>query len=92
MNDKELSDLSNMFDPVIRGWANYYGRFHSKALAIVEARERLLGALDATETQTPGSRCDAGCACVEPSRGRCATVIRALGHGILPGGSVMGAG
>jgi RNA-directed DNA polymerase len=32
MNDKELSDLSNMFGPVIRGWANYYGRFHSKAL------------------------------------------------------------
>jgi len=32
MNDKELSDLSKMFGPVIRGWANYYGRFHSKAL------------------------------------------------------------
>jgi RNA-directed DNA polymerase len=32
MNDKELSDLSNMFGPVIRGWANYYGRFHSSAL------------------------------------------------------------
>lgn len=32
MNDKELSDLSNMFGLVIRDWANYYGRFHSKAL------------------------------------------------------------
>jgi RNA-directed DNA polymerase len=32
MNDKELSDLSNMFGPVIRGWANYYGRFHPTAL------------------------------------------------------------
>jgi RNA-directed DNA polymerase len=32
MNDKELSDLSNMFGPVIRGWANYYGRFHASAL------------------------------------------------------------
>jgi RNA-directed DNA polymerase len=32
MNDKELSDLSNMFGPVIRGWANYYGRFHPSAL------------------------------------------------------------
>jgi RNA-directed DNA polymerase len=32
MNDKELSDLSNMFGPVLRGWANYYGRFHPKAL------------------------------------------------------------
>jgi RNA-directed DNA polymerase len=25
--DKELSDLANMFGPVLRGWANYYGRF-----------------------------------------------------------------
>ena len=30
--DKELSDLSNMFGPVLRGWANYYGRFYSSAL------------------------------------------------------------
>jgi RNA-directed DNA polymerase len=32
MNDQELSDLSNMFNPVIRGWANYYGRFYPTAL------------------------------------------------------------
>jgi len=32
MNDKELSDLSKMFGPIIRGWANYYGRFHPSAL------------------------------------------------------------
>ena len=31
-NDKELSDLSNMFGPVLRGWANYYGRFYPTAL------------------------------------------------------------
>lgn len=30
--DKELSDLSNMFGPVLRGWANYYGRFYQAAL------------------------------------------------------------
>ena len=30
--DKELSDLANMFNPVLRGWANYYGRFHRSAL------------------------------------------------------------
>ena len=30
--DKELGDLSNMFDPVLRGWANYYGRFYPSAL------------------------------------------------------------
>jgi len=30
--DKELCDLSNMFNPVLRGWANYYGRFHKSAM------------------------------------------------------------
>lgn len=30
--DKSLDDLSNMFNPVLRGWANYYGRFHQSAM------------------------------------------------------------
>jgi RNA-directed DNA polymerase len=30
--DKSLSDLSNMFNPILRGWANYYGRFYASAL------------------------------------------------------------
>jgi RNA-directed DNA polymerase len=30
--DLELSDLSKMFNPVLRGWANYYGRFYASAL------------------------------------------------------------
>ncbi len=30
--DKELGDLSNMFNPILRGWANYYGRFYPKAM------------------------------------------------------------
>jgi RNA-directed DNA polymerase len=30
--DKELSDLSNMFNPVLRGWATYYGRFYPSAM------------------------------------------------------------
>jgi RNA-directed DNA polymerase len=30
--DRSLEDLSRMFDPVLRGWANYYGRFHGSAL------------------------------------------------------------
>ena len=31
-SDKELGDLSNMYNPVLRGWANYYGRFYPSAL------------------------------------------------------------
>jgi RNA-directed DNA polymerase len=30
--DQSLEDLSRMFDPVLRGWATYDGRFHGSAL------------------------------------------------------------
>jgi RNA-directed DNA polymerase len=30
--DKELMDLSNVFNPKVRGWINYYGRFYKSAL------------------------------------------------------------
>jgi len=30
--DLRLEDLSRMFNPVIRGWINYYGRFYKSAL------------------------------------------------------------
>lgn len=30
--DKTLNDLSLMFNPVIRGWVNYYGRFYKSEL------------------------------------------------------------
>ena len=30
--DKELEDLSKMFNPVLQGWFNYYGKFHRSAL------------------------------------------------------------
>ncbi len=30
--DKTLEDLSHMFNPVIRGWINYYGRFYKSEL------------------------------------------------------------
>ena len=46
--DQELEDLSNMFDPVLRGWANYYGRFYRSALQpLWQTRERLPGAVAA---------------------------------------------
>jgi RNA-directed DNA polymerase len=30
--DKSLSDLSSMFNPILRGWYQYYGKFHSSAM------------------------------------------------------------
>ena len=34
-SDKSIDDLSRMFDPVIRGWVNYYCRFHPSAFGRV---------------------------------------------------------
>lgn len=31
-SDKKLEDLARMFNPVIRGWINYYGRYYKSAL------------------------------------------------------------
>ena len=30
--DKQVDDLARMFNPMIRGWINYYGRFYKSAL------------------------------------------------------------
>ena len=32
MSDKSIEDLSRVFNPMIRGWVNYYGRYHKSAL------------------------------------------------------------
>ena len=31
-SDKALDDLAHMWNPVLRGWINYYGRFYKSAL------------------------------------------------------------
>ena len=32
MTDKSIKDLASMFNPVVRGWINYYGQFYKSAL------------------------------------------------------------
>jgi RNA-directed DNA polymerase len=32
MSDKTLEDISKAYDPRIRGWANYYGRFYKSGM------------------------------------------------------------
>ena len=34
-NDKSLVDLSKMFNPILKGWFNYYGRFYPSALGAI---------------------------------------------------------
>jgi group II intron reverse transcriptase/maturase len=31
-SDKDLKDLSRMFNPIIQGWINYYGRYYKSAM------------------------------------------------------------
>ena len=33
--DKELADLTTMFDPILTGWQQYYGRFYGSAMSTV---------------------------------------------------------
>jgi len=37
-SDKTLSDLSRMFNPIVAGWINYYGRFYKSGLFLVLRR------------------------------------------------------
>jgi RNA-directed DNA polymerase len=43
-SDKELIDLSRMFNPIIRGWVAYYGRYYRSALrrALLPLLQRLI--------------------------------------------------
>jgi len=42
-SDKTLTDLARMFNPIVQGWINYYGRFYKSMLFLVLRRlnERL---------------------------------------------------
>jgi RNA-directed DNA polymerase len=43
-SDKSLEDLCRMFNPIIRGWTNYYGRYYRSALyPVFRALDRRLG-------------------------------------------------
>jgi Group II intron, maturase-specific domain len=33
--DKDLDDLAHMWNPVLRGWINYYGKFYKSVLSPV---------------------------------------------------------
>lgn len=35
MCDRELGDLAAMFNPILRGWQQYYGHFHGSALSVI---------------------------------------------------------
>ena len=61
-SDKSLDDLAHMFNNIVQGWINYYGRFYkSDVVSPSPAHQRLSGALGHAEIQTaaPHARTDA---------------------------------
>ncbi len=36
-SDKSLEDIAHMFNPVLRGWINYYGRWRVPSLCLGSA-------------------------------------------------------
>ena len=92
-SDKELSDLSKMFNPVLRGWANYYGRFYASGLSPLwrHVNEHLTRWMQRKYKRLQGHKIRAG----ETLGKLAASSRKALVHwerGIFPGGSMMGAG
>jgi RNA-directed DNA polymerase len=91
--NKELSDLSNMFDPVLRGWSNYYGRFYPTAMRPLW---RHVNAYLVRWMQRKHKRLSRGVIRAARALGRVAECNpRAFVHwekGILPAARLMGAG
>jgi RNA-directed DNA polymerase len=91
--DKSLHDLSNMFNPILRGWANYYGRFHASAL---KPLWRHVNDYLARWLRRKYKHLNRHSSRSFKALGRlAASSPRAFVHwerGIFPGGSVMGAG
>ena len=92
-SDKELSDLSKMFNPVLRGWANYYGRFYASGLSPLwrHVNEHLTRWMQRKYKRLHGHKIRAG----ETLGKLAASSRKAFVHwerGIFPGGSMMGAG
>jgi RNA-directed DNA polymerase len=51
-SDKAIEDLSRMFNPIVRGWLRYYGRYYRSALySPMRQLDRDLTLLGCTEIQ-----------------------------------------
>jgi len=60
-SDKSLEDLSRMFNPIIQGWINYYGRYYKSALYPTPTPTGSPpGAVGHAEIQTPARTPKAG--------------------------------
>jgi len=50
-SDQSIEDLSRMYNPIIRGWLQYYGRFYRSALYPPAATGSIAGPVGLSEIQ-----------------------------------------
>ena len=92
-SDKGLGDLSNMFNRVLHGWKNYYGRFYPSALKPLwrSVNDYLVRWVTA-KVQALSYWGNPSFSGAWTTRGTISECIRALGNRVPPKGLMMGAG
>ncbi len=81
-SDKAIEDLARMFNPIIRGWLQYYGRYYRSALYPVEASTGpLAGPLGLSEIQEAGRPFAQSNTLAGPNLSARFKVVRSLANG-----------
>ena len=93
-SDKSLADLSAMFAPILKGWRQYYGRFHGSALKPVWRSMNLflIRWMMRKRKRLAAHKTRAAEALRQLARGRPAGCVRSLVYGLPVVGWVVGAG
>ena len=92
-SDKNLDDLSAMFAPILKGWQQYYGRFHGSALKPVWRHMNLflIRWLMRKHKGLTGHK-TRGCRDTEATGAKAAGCVHSLVHGLSVIGWMMRAG
>jgi hypothetical protein len=78
-SDKSIEDLSRMFNPIIRGWLHYYGRFYRSAVYLSTGQSA--GALGVTEIQETSPSSTMCTSMGRPVVPECSGAVRSLADG-----------
>jgi RNA-directed DNA polymerase len=87
--DKSIEDLSRMFNPIVRGWLQYYGRFYPSALyPPMRQLDSIIGPLGRAEIQEAARAFAEGDALDRATFETRSEVVGALADGVRRGSRV----